>query len=74
MFIVKIFYAIVLIAAWYSIIRYRKNVHEWTGNFAWAEQYLWSGWTYLVITFSWLALIFFGTIYPFGWISTLIWK
>lgn len=74
MFIVKLIYAIILIWAWYAIVRYRRNVHEWTGNFVWAEQYLGSGWTYIIITFAWLALIFFWTIYPFWWISALIGK
>lgn len=74
MFIVKIIYAILLITGWYAIVRYRRNVHEWTGNFVWAEQYLGSGWTYLIITLTGLALIFFWILYPFWWITILIWK
>ncbi|MDD5213692.1 MAG: hypothetical protein PHG82_04680 [Candidatus Gracilibacteria bacterium] len=72
MFIVKLIYAILLITGGYSIVRYRRNVHEWTGNFVWAEQYLGSGGTYIVITFAGLALIFFGTLYPFGGIAIII--
>lgn len=74
MIIVKIIYWIILIALGYLIIRYRRDVRSWTGNFVWAERYLGSGWTYLVLVLVWLALIFFGTIYPFWWLEVLIWK
>lgn len=72
MFLLKIIYAIILIAIWYYIIKYRRDVKWWTGNFVWAEQYLWSGWTYFVIILIWLACIFFGTLYPFWWLEVIM--
>jgi hypothetical protein len=48
-----------------SLIKYRKIVHGWTGNFVWAEQYLGYGGTYLVLILVGLGSIFYGVIYPF---------
>lgn len=70
----KIFYSIFFIIIWISILKYRKQVHWWTGNFVWAEQYLWRWWTYLVLVWLWLWLIFFWAIYPFWWLELLTWK
>ncbi len=74
MFIVKIIYAIMLIAWGCAIIRYRKIVKSWTGNFIWAEHYLWRWWTYFIILLVGLGMIFYWTIYPFGWAELLFWK
>lgn len=71
--IIKIFYAIMLIAWWYGLIRYRRNVKSWTGNFVWAEKYLGSGGTYLVMILFGMFLIFLGVLYPFGWLELLFW-
>ncbi|MDD2907308.1 MAG: hypothetical protein PHH98_01575 [Candidatus Gracilibacteria bacterium] len=64
--IVKLFYSIFFIAIGAGIIKYRKQVHGWTGNFVWAEQYLGRGGTYIALLFIGLACIFYGVIYPFG--------
>jgi hypothetical protein len=40
MILVKIFYGILLFIAGVALIKYRKLVHSWTGNFVWAERYL----------------------------------
>ncbi len=66
MFIVKLFYWLLMIAIWVWIIKYRKQVKSWTGNWVWAERYIWRGWTYFVMLLLWLALIFLGVLYPFG--------
>nr|MDD3719849.1 hypothetical protein [Candidatus Gracilibacteria bacterium] len=69
--IVKIFYSVLLIGFGYLLIRYRRNVHSWTGNWVWAEKYLGSGGTYVALTFFGLFLIFLGAIYPFGGLALL---
>ncbi|MCP4522610.1 MAG: hypothetical protein GY828_00135 [Candidatus Gracilibacteria bacterium] len=69
--IIKIIYAILLIAGGYAMIRYRRIVKSWTGNFYWAEKYIGNGGTYLVIIFIGLFMIFLGTLYPFGGIDIL---
>jgi len=38
--IIKIVYGLFFIACGWSLIRYRRNVKSWTGNFVWAEKYL----------------------------------
>jgi hypothetical protein len=73
MFIIKIIYGIAFIATWYSLIRYRRVVKWWTGNFVWAEQYLWSGGTYTALIFIGLFLIFLWVLRPFGWLELLFW-
>ncbi|MFK7780052.1 MAG: hypothetical protein QM490_02795 [Candidatus Gracilibacteria bacterium] len=67
--IVKIIYALFFITGGASIIKYRKIVKSWTGNFVWAEQFLGRGGTYAVILFFGICLIFYGVIYPFGGIE-----
>jgi hypothetical protein len=69
-----IFYTAFFWVFWILLIKYRKQIHGWTGNFVWAERYLWSGWTYLVLLILWLGCIFYGTIYPFGGADLLFWK
>lgn len=69
--LVKIFYAILFISLWFLLIRFRKNVHDRTGHWYWAEKYLGSGWTYLVLVLFWMFLIFFGAIYPFWGLELL---
>lgn len=66
---IKLIYALLFIWAGLSILKYRRVVKSWTGNFYWAEKYLGSWWTYIVITLIWMGLIFIGTLYPFGWIN-----
>lgn len=64
--IVDIFYALLLIAGWMAIIKYRRNVKSWTGNWMWAEKYIGNGWTYVVMILVGLFMIFFWVLYPFG--------
>lgn len=64
--LVDIFYALFLIVSWYSLIKYRRNVKSWTGNFLWAEKYIGSWGTYIVLILLWLFMIFLGVLYPFG--------
>jgi hypothetical protein len=69
-----IFYVIFFYAFWYILIKYRKQIHGWTGNFVWAEKYLWSWGTYFVLLLLGLGCIFYGTIYPFWWMDLFFWK
>jgi len=64
--IIDIIYAILLVSWGYFMIKYRRNVKSWTGNFAWAEHYIWNGGTYIVLILIGLAMIFLGVLYPFG--------
>lgn len=70
-FLVKLFYSIILLSLWWTLIKYRKNVHERTWNWYWAEKYLGSGWTYLVLVLFWMFLIFLWAIYPFWGLELL---
>ena len=72
-FFVDLFYAVLLIWTWVLLLKYRRNVKWWTGNFYWAEHYLWRGSTYFVIIMMWLLLVFLGILYPFGWVEYLFW-
>ncbi|NVP17388.1 hypothetical protein HUU51_01595 [Candidatus Gracilibacteria bacterium] len=63
---VKLFYSIFFIGIGYFIIRYRKQLHGWTGNFVWAEHYLGRGGTYFILILIGLILVFYGAMYPFG--------
>ncbi|MCD5385035.1 hypothetical protein LRZ95_00020 [Candidatus Gracilibacteria bacterium] len=66
MIILKIIYGILLIAGGLGMIKYRKVIKSWTGNFYWAEHYIGRGGTYLIIILIGLAMIFMGAMYPFG--------
>ncbi len=72
--IINIIYAILLISGGYALIKYRRNVKSWTGNWIWAETYLWSGWTYIVLILIGLFMIFLGALYPFGGMELIIGK
>lgn len=72
-FLIKIFYAILLFWIWFSIIKYRKIVKSWSGNFVWAEQTLWRGSTYLIIIILWLFLMLLWVLWPFWWLEVLFW-
>lgn len=69
MFFLKIIYAILFFLAWYLSIKYRKNVKSWTGNFYWAEKYIWNWWTYIIIILFGILLMIVWIIYPFWWIE-----
>ena len=69
--IVNIIYWIMLIAWWMGLIKYRKIVKWWTGNFYWAEHYIGNWWTYLVFILSGLFMIFLWVLYPFWGLSII---
>jgi len=71
--IAKIFYSILLTSIGYLMLKYRRVVKSWTGNFVWAEQYLWNGWTYIVIILLWLFCMLIWVLYPFWWLELLFW-
>jgi len=73
MIFVSIFYAIIFVIAWILVVKYRRTVKSWTGNFMWAERYLWTGSTYLVIILAWLFLVFLGLSFPFWWLDFFFW-
>ncbi|MCD5380505.1 hypothetical protein LR004_01125 [Candidatus Gracilibacteria bacterium] len=66
MFFVKLFYGILMIAMGAGIIKYRKQLKGWTGNWVWAEKYVGRGGTYFIMLLLGLGLIFLGVLYPFG--------
>ncbi len=69
MILLKIIYWIIFAICWIAIIKYRKIVYEWTGKFNWAEKYIWSWWTVIVIILIWLVLIFVSVAYPLWYID-----
>jgi len=71
--IVDLFYAIMFFGMWFGIIKYRRIVKSWTGNFVWAEQFIWRGWTYFVMLLLWLFLMFLWVLWPFGGMDVITW-
>lgn len=71
--LVDLFYSLLLIWMWASILKYRRVVKSWTWNFVWAERYLWHGWTYFVLIIFWCFLIFWWVLYPFWWLELIFW-
>ncbi len=62
----KILWGLVGILLSYFIVRYRKNIVEWTGKFAWAERYLGMGGTYTVLIFLSIGVFMFSILYMTG--------
>lgn len=71
--IIDLFYALLLMGVWISLIKYRRVVKSWTGNFLWAERYLGYGGTYFVLIVLWCFLIFWGVLYPFWGLELIFW-
>lgn len=71
---IDIIYAILFIIGGYSIIKHRRNVKKWTGNWLWAEKYIWNGGTYVVLILIWLFMIFLWVLYPFWWLELIFWR
>lgn len=71
--LIDLFYSVILIWSWILLIKYRRNVKSWTWNFYWAEKYIWSWWTYIILMLVWLFMIFWWAIYPFWWLEMLFW-
>ncbi len=69
MFIIKLIYWIGLIALGFSIIKYRKAIKWWTGNWVWAEKYIGRWGTYFALLLFGLLLMFLWAMYPFGWLD-----
>lgn len=64
--IMKIIYGILFTTSWILILKFRKQIKDFSGSFAWAETMLGRWGTYLVIIAIWAFLIFYGVIFPFG--------
>ena len=71
--VIDILYAVMLFWAWFSLIKYRRNIKWWTGNFVWAERYLWHGGTYLILILLGCFLMVWGVLYPFWWLEMMFW-
>ena len=69
--IVDLFYAVLLFAIGFWIIKYRRTVKSWSGNFVWAEQYIGRWWTYFVLMLLWMFLMFLWVLWPFWWLELL---
>jgi hypothetical protein len=63
---IKILYFLLFTSLGVGILKYRKNIFEWTGRWYWAEKYLGNGGTFIVIILIGLGMIFFGVGYPLG--------
>ena len=66
MFFLKLLYAVFGVAMGLGMLKYRKTVYDWTGKIYWAEKYLGSGGTVVVICLIALGLIAVSVAYPFG--------
>lgn len=63
----KILVTLFGLACGIAILRYSRQVVQFTGKFGWAEQYLGYGGTHTVIRLAGAVLIFMFTLYPFGY-------
>ena len=62
----KMFLGLIGILLSYVIIRYRKQVVDFTGKFAWAERYLGMGGTYNALVLLAIGLFLFSILYMTG--------
>ena len=69
MFFVTLFYTLLYIWLWVGLIKYRKQVHDWTWDSAFINKYLWRWWTYLVMILLGLFFIFIWVLQPFWWLD-----
>ncbi|MBP6981727.1 hypothetical protein KBB25_03055 [Candidatus Gracilibacteria bacterium] len=58
------FYGLLIILGGIGIIQYRYKIHDTTGDWAWAEQYV--GGTVNALVLIGMLMIGIGTAYPFG--------
>lgn len=56
---------ILIIICWIAILRYRFQIYEFTGEWGWANAYLWGNGTIVAISLIGMILIAVGTAYPF---------
>jgi hypothetical protein len=57
---------LLLIAAWYLVMRYRYNIYDLTWEWGWASKYLWGNGTITAIALAGMLLIGAGVAFPFG--------
>lgn len=69
---VNIVYWILFLLWWFLVLKYRRQIKNFSGDFVWAERYLWRWSTYLVLILAWCAMIFLWALMPFWWINVLI--
>ena len=62
----KFLWGFVGIGISYLMVRYRKQVVDWTGKFAWAEHYLGRGGTYNAIVLFSILIFMFSILYMSG--------
>ena len=62
----KILWGLIGIFLSYLVIRYRKQVIDWTGKFAWAEKYLGMGGTYNAMVLFAIGIFMFSILYMTG--------
>lgn len=65
--ITKILVTLIGLGSAILMLRYARQVVQFTGKFGWAEQYLGHGGTYLVIRLFAALLVFVFLLYPFGY-------
>lgn len=62
----QVFWGLFGIILSYLMIRYRKQIVDWTGKFGWAEQYLGMGGTYNAMVLFAIILFLFSILYMTG--------
>ncbi len=73
-FIIKMIYWIMLFAWGFFVLKYRMKVKDFSGNFVWAETYIWRWGTYLVIIAIWCLMMFLGILLPFWFLDWYLFK
>lgn len=68
----QVFWGLIGIVLSYLMIRYRKQIVDWTGKFAWAETYLGSGGTYNAMVLLSLGLFIFSLLYMTGSLDSVL--
>jgi hypothetical protein len=62
----KLIIWILIILSWITILKYRYQIYEFTGDWDWAVKYLGGNGTIVAIALIGSVLIALGTAYPFG--------
>ena len=68
---VKILYSLLFLGTGLALLKYRRNVFEWTGRWGWAEKYLGNGGTLTALALLGLALLALSVAYPLGAFDSL---
>lgn len=61
----KLLLGLIIILTGVAILKYRHQIHEFTGEWGWANTYLWGNWTVVAIALIGMILIWIWTAYPF---------